>query len=86
VHAWAAAGSFDVTALHSNEFEIEWPPRSGKIVRFPEVDRAAWYGLEQARVKINAAQVPLLDRLAQRLHTGVELGAIVERSRGDGLK
>jgi predicted NUDIX family NTP pyrophosphohydrolase len=64
VSAWAAPGEFDPAALRSVEFEIEGPPRSGKRRRFPEVDRAAWFGLDEARRRILPAQAPLLDRLA----------------------
>jgi predicted NUDIX family NTP pyrophosphohydrolase len=63
VCAWAASGEFDPSQLRSNEFEMEWPPRSGRRQRFPEVDRAAWFSLAPARVKMAAAQVPFLDRL-----------------------
>ncbi|MDQ3036880.1 MAG: NUDIX domain-containing protein [Myxococcota bacterium] len=62
VHAWAARGEMDTAALRSNEFELEWPPRSGKRQRFPEVDRAAWVDLETARRLANPALVPLLER------------------------
>ena len=64
VRAWAVEGDADPAALRSNSFTIEWPPRSGRQQAFPEVDRAAWFGLELAREKINAAQVALLDELA----------------------
>ncbi|WP_461145800.1 NUDIX domain-containing protein [Salinifilum aidingensis] len=67
VHVWARAGEFDVDALRSNEFELEWPPRSGRVQRFPEVDRAAWFDLDTAREKINTAQAALLDRLQEAL-------------------
>jgi predicted NUDIX family NTP pyrophosphohydrolase len=63
VSAWALAGDLDVTAVQSNEFTLQWPPRSGKVREFPEVDRAQWFGLAGAREKLNSAQVPLLDRL-----------------------
>lgn len=69
VHAWACRGEFDPAALRSNTFELEWPPRSGKRVAFPEVDRAAFFSLAAARAKMNPAQVALLDALA-RLHEG----------------
>lgn len=62
VVAFAAEGDFDVAALVSNEFELEWPPRSGRKIRAPEVDRACWAGLERARVLINPGQVPLVER------------------------
>jgi predicted NUDIX family NTP pyrophosphohydrolase len=63
VHCWAAPGEFDPAELRSNTFTMEWPPRSGTEREFPEVDRAEWFGLEQAREKINPAQAELLDRL-----------------------
>jgi len=64
VVAWALEGDFDPSQLVSMTFETEWPPRSGRRQTFPEVDRAAWFDLETARVKVNAGQVPLLDALA----------------------
>jgi predicted NUDIX family NTP pyrophosphohydrolase len=63
VTAWAADGDLDASAIRSNTFTLEWPPRSGRVREFPEVDRAAWFGLEEAREKINGAQSALLDRL-----------------------
>jgi predicted NUDIX family NTP pyrophosphohydrolase len=63
VHAWAVRGEFDTATLRSNSFEMEWPPRSGRRASFPEVDRAEFFGLENARVKINAAQAALIERL-----------------------
>jgi predicted NUDIX family NTP pyrophosphohydrolase len=60
---WAARGDFDVTTAVSNTFELEWPPRSGRRLQFPEVDRAEWFSVAQAREKLIPAQVPLLDRL-----------------------
>jgi predicted NUDIX family NTP pyrophosphohydrolase len=62
VEAFALEGDFDVAALSSNTFETEWPPRSGHMQTFPEVDRAAWMDLATARFKILEAQQPLLDR------------------------
>ena len=64
VTAWAVEGDLDAGAITSNTFEIEWPPRSGRRQEFPEVDRAAWFGLAAARTKILAAQAAFLDRLA----------------------
>jgi predicted NUDIX family NTP pyrophosphohydrolase len=63
VVAFAAEGDLDAAAITSNAFELEWPPRSGRMQTFPEVDRAAWFGLDEARRKINPAQAELLDRL-----------------------
>jgi predicted NUDIX family NTP pyrophosphohydrolase len=67
VRAWAIAGDLDTAEIHSNTFMFEWPPRTGKMIEIPEVDRAGWFGLDVAREKINAGQVPLLDRLEQLL-------------------
>ena len=67
VNAWAAEGDLDPEALTSNTFEIEWPPRSGTMREFPEVDRAGWFDIETAREKLNPAQAPFLDRLGQAL-------------------
>lgn len=63
VTAFAAECDVDVTAITSNTFEMEWPPRSGKRQSFPEIDRAEWFDLATAREKINEAQRELLDRL-----------------------
>lgn len=63
VRAWAAPGDFDVDRLESMTFELEWPPRSGKKRAFPEVDRAAWFDLEEAHRKILAGQAPFIDRV-----------------------
>ena len=65
VHAWALEGDLDAAAIESNTFELEWPPRSGRRIEVPEVDRAEWFALEQAREKINPAQAEFLDRLAR---------------------
>lgn len=66
VHCWAVEGNFDPTMLRSNTFSMEWPLRSGIQREFPEVDRAEWLGLEQARQKIIPAQAEFLDRLKAR--------------------
>ena len=66
VAAWALEGDADADAVRSNTFAMEWPPRSGTMREFPEVDRAAWFGLDEARERILPAQAPLLDRLAER--------------------
>jgi predicted NUDIX family NTP pyrophosphohydrolase len=67
VRAWAFAGDCDPDALASNLCEIEWPPRSGRRMTIPEVDRGRWLGLEEARRLIRAEQQPLLERLRERL-------------------
>jgi predicted NUDIX family NTP pyrophosphohydrolase len=70
VTAWGARGDLDAAAVRSNSFTMEWPPRSGRQQEFPEVDRAEWFGLDQARAKLVAAQVELIDRLAERTRNG----------------
>lgn len=70
VHAWAFAGNLDPARVCSNTCKIEWPPRSGQIVEFPEIDRAELFTLEVAKEKINPAQIPLLEELARRVKVG----------------
>jgi predicted NUDIX family NTP pyrophosphohydrolase len=60
---WAAEGDLDAGATTSNTFALEWPPRSGRVQEFPEIDRAAWFGVEEARAKLVKGQLPFLDRL-----------------------
>ena len=67
VRAWALAGDLDASRIVSNTFMFEWPPRSGRMIEIPEVDRAEWFGIEAARERINSGQVPLLDRLEELL-------------------
>ncbi len=68
VQAWAVVADIDPDTIVSNYFEIEWPPGSGKRKSYPEIDRAGWFYLEEARIKINPAQAAFLDRLADHLH------------------
>ncbi|HEY2637701.1 MAG TPA: NUDIX hydrolase, partial [Solirubrobacteraceae bacterium] len=63
VRAWAARGQLDTSTVRSNTFALEWPPRSGQTQEFPEIDRAEWFTLEEAREKILPAQAPFLDRV-----------------------
>jgi predicted NUDIX family NTP pyrophosphohydrolase len=63
VHAFAARGDFDPAQLVSNTFQLEWPPRSGQLKEFAEVDRAAWFSVDVAATKLNPAQVDFLPRL-----------------------
>lgn len=70
VRAWAVPGDLDAGAAHSNTFELEWPPRSGRRIEVPEIDRAEWFGLAEARRRLNPGQVELLERLAARLGVG----------------
>jgi predicted NUDIX family NTP pyrophosphohydrolase len=67
VTAWACAGDLDAATIVSNTFEMEWPPRSGRVQSFPEVDRAEWFALDEARQRINSGQAELLERLAATL-------------------
>ena len=67
IAAWASEGEFDVAALRSNTFLLEWPPRSGTQVEFPEVDRAGWFTLTEAAAKITKGQLPILAALAAEL-------------------
>lgn len=67
--AWAFEGDCDPTSVKSNTFLMEWPPRSGKKQEFPEIDRAQFFGLEEARKKINPAQLALLDTLERIAET-----------------
>jgi predicted NUDIX family NTP pyrophosphohydrolase len=66
VRAWASEQDADPALMRSNTFTMEWPPRSGRMATFPEVDRWEWLELDEARRRINPAQVELLDRLAER--------------------
>jgi predicted NUDIX family NTP pyrophosphohydrolase len=70
VTAWAIEGDFDPAHLKSNNFEIEWPPKSGRRASFPEVDRGAWFTLAEARVKLLSGQQAFLDRLTDLLVKG----------------
>lgn len=73
VRVWAFEGDCDPAALVSNSFQMEWPPRSGHLTEFPEVDRGGWFSLAEARERILASQQPILtvltDRLTQKLNT-----------------
>jgi predicted NUDIX family NTP pyrophosphohydrolase len=64
---WAAEGDLDAGSAVSNTFELEWPPRSGRVQEFPEIDRAAWFPVDEARRKLVKGQVSFLDRLLERL-------------------
>ncbi len=72
VQAWALEGDLDADAVRSNTFEMQWPPRSGRMQEFPEVDRAAWFSLSEARERLNPAQaaVPGPSQAAVRVMTG----------------
>jgi predicted NUDIX family NTP pyrophosphohydrolase len=70
VWAWALAGDLDVDRTVSDTFELQWPPRSGRVARFPEVDRAQWFAPADARRRLNPAQVAFVDRLVTSLDAG----------------
>ena len=72
VEAFAGEGDFDVAALRSNTFTLQWPPKSGKTAEFPEIDRAEWFSLDEAARKILAGQRPMLDALQRHLSDGVD--------------
>ncbi len=63
IAAWACEGDFDPASLRSNTFSLGWPPRSGRTAEFPEVDRAAWYSIDEALEKINKGQKPIIAAL-----------------------
>ena len=67
VHAWAIECDFDAGAITSNEFSLKWPPRSGVMRRFPEVDRGQWFGVAEAGIRVLAGQRGLIDELQQKL-------------------
>lgn len=69
VHAWAIEGDLDPATAHSNEFEMEWPPRSGRRQVFAELDRVGWFGPDEARRRLKPTQVPFVDRLVEILAT-----------------
>jgi predicted NUDIX family NTP pyrophosphohydrolase len=69
VHAFTAESDFDVTTVKSNLFTLEWPPRSGQTGEFPEVDRAQWFSVAEARQKILKGQEPFIDRLLTLLES-----------------
>jgi predicted NUDIX family NTP pyrophosphohydrolase len=69
VSAWAVEGNCEPAALVSNHCEIEWPPRSGRMLSIPEVDRGAWFGIDEARERIFTGQQQFLDLLAERITT-----------------
>ena|SRR5882724_5078391 len=73
IFAFALEHDIDVDKIRSNSFELEWPPKSGKKSQFPEIDKAAWFFPDEARIKINAAQAALIDEL---------IGLVKEKLKG----
>ena len=69
IHAWAVEGDLDPELAHSNEFEIEWPPRSGRRQTIPEVDRVAWFAPDEARRRAHPAQAAFVERLEAALRS-----------------
>jgi predicted NUDIX family NTP pyrophosphohydrolase len=69
IHAFAVEMDVDPATIESNEFEVEWPPRSGKRQSFPEIDRADWFSIDNALLKINLGQAGLVKALVQKLAT-----------------
>lgn len=67
VHAWAVEADCDAARVRSNSFSLEWPPKSGRTQEFPEVDRAAWFTVPEARKRINTSQIGLIDQLIRIL-------------------
>jgi len=67
VYAWAVEGDLDTSKIKSNEFDLEWPPRSGRYIKVPEVDRAQWADLSTARLKLNPAQAGFIEQLEEIL-------------------
>ena len=70
VSVWAIEGTCDASAVRSNTCQMEWPRGSGKWVEFPEVDRAAWFSVDEARAKLNTGQVPFVEALCELLASG----------------
>jgi len=69
VLAWAVEGDCDAASIKSNTFALEWPPKSGRVQDFPEVDRAGWFTVDEAKKKINPAQAALVDELLDKIMT-----------------
>jgi predicted NUDIX family NTP pyrophosphohydrolase len=67
VSAWAFEGNCDPAKMISNNCEVEWPPRSGRLIEIPEADRGAWFSIAEAKERIKSTQIPLLDRLTKAL-------------------
>ena len=77
--AFACEGDFDPASLSSNTFTLEWPPRSGKTAEFPEVDKAAWFSIDEALAKISKGQRPIIAALVERLDAEARGGAVKAR-------
>lgn len=85
VYAWMVRGDLDAASIKSNLFSIEWPPRSGVMREFPEVDKGAWFGIDVARRKILKGQLPFLDQLERSI--GVRAGEVAPSNKSsDGRR
>lgn len=78
VQAWAVAAALDIAGIKSNETTMEWPPRSGEHITFPEVDKAEWFNLSKARIKLHPVQAEFIDRL--QIHLGIAPQPDVEQT------
>lgn len=83
IHAWAMEYDFDTSTLQSNSFEMVWPPRSGQMQTFPEVDKAAWFDIGDAPLKMHTGQAVFIERLTEKLGVNLSLTAAVEPT-GEG--
>lgn len=70
IFTWAVEGDFDTNKIKSNSFEMEWPPKSGQKKQFPEADKAGWFSIEEAKIKVNKGQVAILEELACKIKIG----------------
>jgi len=84
VHAWAVEGDCDTETIVSNTFEMEWPPKSGKYKKFPEVDRASWFTTEVAKEKLHKGQMDFVDRFCEKLGIPKETPDPGEADSGKG--
>jgi predicted NUDIX family NTP pyrophosphohydrolase len=75
IYAWAFKGDWDPTTIKSTTFTMEWPPHSGRLLEYPEADRAAWFTLEQAKAKIQKGQIGFVEELSVLLAQGLSSGA-----------
>ena len=80
VQVFAVQGDFDCASLTSTDFEMEWPPRTGRMQSFPEVEEAQWMGLDEAREKMLPSQLPMLDALENKLNSSPRTGGGSQRS------
>lgn len=67
IYAWGIEGNFNPGEINSNSFEIEWPPKSGKKISFPEIDKAAWFKPDEAKKRIMEGQIPLIEEIVEKL-------------------